>query len=241
MENWALSQVKDFINIKYKVVENMGKKIFILGAGGFGREVLNIFTDLSRNSDVLGFLEENCQREGELINKKPIHDLSKLNDFDKDEVKLVCAIGTPHRKKLIEKTKKMGFEYETIVHPSVIMSEWIQLGEGCIICAGNILTNQIQIGNFSILNLACTIGHDVVIGDYTTLSPGVHISGNVSIGDECFIGTGAVTVEKLEIGNNSFIGAGAVVSRNIPDNVLALGIPAKTVKELETEDWKSLL
>lgn len=215
--------------------------IFILGAGGFGREVLNIFSDLNRNDDVLGFIEENCQREGKLINEKPIYDLSKLNDFDVDEVKLVCAIGTPLRKKIIEKTKKMGFKYETIIHPSVIMSKWIQLGEGCIICAGNILTNQIKLGNFTILNLACTIGHDVNIKDYTTLSPGVHISGNVDIGNECFIGTGAVTVEKIKIGNSSFIGAGAVVSKDIPDNVLALGMPAKVLRTLELEDWKHLL
>lgn len=216
-------------------------KIFILGAGGFGREVLNIFSDLGRIDDVLGFLEENCQREGSLINEKPIYDISKLDEFNKSDIKLVCSIGTPLRKKVIEKTKNMGFTYETVVHPSVIMSQWIELGEGCIICAGSILTNQIEIGNFSIINLACTIGHDVNIKDYTTLSPGVNISGNVTIGEECFIGTGAVTVEKVNIGAHSFIGAGAVVSKNIPENVLAVGIPAKSIKTINSEDWKYLL
>lgn len=219
----------------------MKQKIFILGAGGFAREVLNIFSDLNRNEDVLGFLEENCQREGKLINNKPVYDVSKLNDFDKDDIKLVCAIGTPLRKKLIEKTKKLGFKYETVIHPSVTMSKWVELGEGCIICAGNILTNQIEIGKFSILNLACTIGHDVIIKDYTTLSPGVHVSGKVHIGKECFIGTGVVTVEKLKIGKNSFVGAGAVVAKDIPDNVLALGTPAKALRKLTLEDWKKLL
>lgn len=219
----------------------MSKKIFILGAGGFGREILNIFTDLGRNDDVLAFLEENCQREGKLINEKPLYDISKLDEYNKKDVRLVCAIGTPIRKKLIEKTKEMGFEYETLIHPSVIMSEWVKLGEGCIICAGNILTNQIKMGNYSILNLACTIGHDVIIKDYTTLSPGVHTSGNVSIGSECFIGTGAVIVEKVRIGNNSFIGAGAVVSKDIPNNVLAVGVPAKPIKEINENNWRELI
>lgn len=219
----------------------MGNKVFILGAGGFGREILNIFIDLGRIDDVLGFMEENCQRKGQLVNGKPVYDISKLEEYDVNEIKLVCAIGTPVRRRLIENTKELGFKYETVVHPSVIMSPWVEFGEGCIVCAGNILTNQIIMGDFSILNLACTIGHDVVIGEYTTLSPGAHISGKVTIGNECFIGTGAVTVEKLEIGNNTFIGAGSVVSKNIPDNVLALGIPAKVLRELTAEDWKGLL
>jgi sugar O-acyltransferase (sialic acid O-acetyltransferase NeuD family) len=219
----------------------MGNKIFILGAGGFAREVLDILSDLDRIEDVLGFLEENCQREGELINEKPVYDLSKLNEFNGENVRLVCAIGTPLRKNVIEKTKQMGFKYETLIHSSAILSEWVELGEGCIICAGTILTSQINIGNFVILNLACTIGHDVIIEDYTTLSPGTHISGKVTIGKECFIGTGTVTVEKLKIGNNSFIGAGAVVSKDLPNNVLALGTPAKVLRELELNDWKLLL
>lgn len=219
----------------------MGDKVFILGAGGFGREIFNIFIDLNRKDDVLGFMEENCKQEGQLINGKPVYDVSKLEDYDVNEIKLVCAIGSPIRKRLIENTKKLGFKYETVVHPSVIMSPWVELGEGCIICAGNILTNQIFMGDFSILNLACTVGHDVTIGDYTTLSPGAHISGKVKIGKECFIGTGAVTVEKLKIGDNTFIGAGSVVSKDIPACVLALGIPAKVIRELTAHDWIGLL
>lgn len=219
----------------------MAKNIFIIGAGGCGREVLNIFIDLGREGEVKGFLEDNCKRNGELINGKPIYDLSLLEELDKDDFKLVCAIGNPIRKRVIEKTKELGCEYETVIHPSVIMSKWVELGEGCIICAGSILTSQIKLGNFSIINLACTICHDVNIGHYTTLSPGVHISGNVSIGDACFFGAGAVTVEKLNIGNNTFVGAGAVVSKDIPDNVLAVGVPAKHIKDLTKDIWKDLV
>jgi sugar O-acyltransferase (sialic acid O-acetyltransferase NeuD family) len=215
--------------------------IYILGAGGFGREVLCLYHDLGRAQDVAGFLEEHCQQPGRLINEKPVQDVSVLEQLDRASTRLICAIGTPLRKRLIETTRSMGYQYETLVHPSVIRSQWVTLGHGAILCAGTILTCQVVVADHAIINLDCTIGHDVTIGKYTTLSPGVHVSGRVSIGDECFIGTGVSIVDKVRIGERSYIGAGAVVTRDIPPNVLAVGIPAKPVRLLLAEEWLDLV
>jgi len=218
-----------------------GSKVYIIGAGGFGREVLNIYIDLGREDDVLGFLEENSKREGEILNGKPIYDISILENLDRENIKLIGAIGTPLRKRLIEYTKELGYKYDTVIHPTVVKSRWVSIGEGSIICAGTIITSQVTIGEHTIINLDSTIGHDVKIGSYTTISPGVHISGRVSIGDGSFIGTGAVIVPNVKIGNNSFIGAGAVVTKDIPDNVLAVGVPAKPIKRLTEDDWRRMV
>ena len=215
--------------------------VYIIGAGGFGREVLNIYIDLGREEEVAGFLIENCDKHGAKINEKPLHDITLLNSIEMSNVKLICAIGTPLRKRLIENTKNKDYNYDSVIHPSVIKSRWVAFGEGAIICAGNIFTSQIKVGDYSIVNLSCTIGHDVEIGKYTTISPGVNISGRVTIGDECFIGTGVSIIEKVIIGNQSYIGAGSVVVNDIPPNVLALGIPAKPVRELDLSEWKNLL
>ena len=215
--------------------------IYILGAGGMAKEVLNIYEDLDRDEEVVGFLEENCHRRGDILNGKPIDDVSILKNLDQNSVKLVCGIGTPLKKQLIEYSTKLGYKYDTILHPSVIKSKWVTFGEGNIICAGNILTNQINVGNHTIVNSSCTIAHDVNIGMYTTISPGVHISGDVSIGDECFIGTGAIIVEKVSIGKGSFIGAGSVVVKDIPENVLAVGTPAKPIRKLTESEWVKLI
>jgi sugar O-acyltransferase (sialic acid O-acetyltransferase NeuD family) len=215
--------------------------IYIIGAGGFGREVLNIYIDLGREEEVAGFLMENCDKPGAKINEKPLHDINLLNNIEMSKVKLICAIGTPLRKRLIENTKTKGYNYDSVIHPSVIKSRWVTFGEGTIICAGNIFTNQIEVGDYSIVNLSCTIGHDVEIGKYTTISPGVNISGSVTIGNECFIGTGVSIIEKITIGNQSYIGAGSVVVNDIPPNVLALGVPAKPVRKLDLAEWKKLL
>jgi len=147
--------------------------IYIIGAGSFGREVLNIYIDLGREEEVAGFLIENCDKHGAKINEKPLHDITLLNNIEMSDVKLICAIGTPLRKRLIENTKNKGYNYDSVTHPSVIKSRWVAFGEGTIICAGNIFTSQIKVGDYSIVNLSCTIGHDIEIGKYTTISPGV--------------------------------------------------------------------
>jgi len=219
----------------------MPQRVYIIGAGGFARDVLDIYVDLGKDNEVVGFLEENCQRSGTILNEKLIDDISILNNLDRNNVKLVCAIGTPLRKRVIELTKKLGYEYDTTIHPSAIKSKWLTFGKGVIICAGNILMSQVNLGDYTIVNLDCTIGHDVVIGKYTTVSPGVHMSGKVSIGDECFIGTGVAIVEKVRVGRGSYIGAGAVVTKDIPENVLAVGVPAKPIKSLGESDWKEIV
>ena len=215
--------------------------IYIIGAGGCGREVLNIYTDLSRDDEVAGFLEEHCKQKGNILNEKPVYDFSMLDSLNKKHIKLICAIGTPLRKRLIKYTRQLGYEYDTVIHPSAIKSKWIEFGEGVIICPGNILTTQIRIDNYTIINYGCTVGHDVRIGKYTTISPGVHISGRVSIGDECYIGAGAVVIDRKKIGNKVYIGAGAVVTEDIPDNVMAFGVPARPIRKLSETEWKRLI
>lgn len=217
--------------------------IYILGAGGFAREVLNIYIDAGRENEVVGFLEENCQRKGEILNGKPIDDVSileKIEEAKRHSIKLICAIGTPLRRRLIEYTERLGYDYDIVIHPNVIKSRWVTFGKGVIVCAGNILTSQITIDRHTIINLDCTIGHDVHIGKYCTISPGVHISGRVKIGDCVFIGTGAVIAPRVNIGSNSIIGAGAVVINDIPENVLAVGVPAKPIRRVTDADWRKL-
>ena len=78
---------------------------------------------------------------------------------------------------MVEKANDIGLKFCSVIHPSAKMSQYIDVGKGTIITAGNILTTQIKIGNHVIINLDCTIGHDSIIEDYCTILPGCHISG----------------------------------------------------------------
>jgi sugar O-acyltransferase (sialic acid O-acetyltransferase NeuD family) len=216
-------------------------ELYILGAGGCARGVLNIIVDLDRYDEVTGFLEEGSKREGEIVNGKSIYDASILKNLDPEKTKIVGAIANPLRKRWIEEVKMIGFNFETLIHPNVVKSKWVKINDGVIVYPGSIIDDQIEIGAHVIINKDCTLGHDISIGDYSTLSPGVHIGGYVTIGEKCFIGLGAVIKDRVSIGAGSLIGAGAVVTKDIPENSLAIGVPAKPVKTLVSSDWASII
>jgi sugar O-acyltransferase (sialic acid O-acetyltransferase NeuD family) len=215
------------------------KQVVIIGAGGFGREVLDIIDACNlaqKTYEPLGFVvDPQFGKPGTFVNEKPI-----LGGFDwlaehVDDTYVVCAVGPSHQRyQLIERAKRLDCRFISLIHPSAILTRWVSMGEGVIITAGCILTNQIEIGNHVHINLDCTIGHNADLGDFVTLAPGVHVSGNVIMETGCYIGTGANIIEKLQIGEWSTVGAGSVVIRNIPANSTAVGIPAKVVKERET-------
>jgi sugar O-acyltransferase (sialic acid O-acetyltransferase NeuD family) len=214
------------------------QNVVVLGAGGFGRETLDILIAQNKTSKrwrILGFIDENPKLKGRLLNGYPI--LGSFDWFSKKnikEIQAICAVGeNASRKKVVKKAKSVGLKFASAIHPTVVMTDFVTLGEGIVICAGCILTNQITIGNHTIINLDVTIGHDTIIEDFCTLSPGVHISGRNRIREGVSIGTGAVTIQGITIGRWSIIGAGAVVVKDIPDKVVAVGIPAKPIKELE--------
>ena len=217
----------------------MKKKVVIIGAGGFAREVLDIFEACNQEKltyDVLGYIvEARFGAAGTIVNEKPI-----LGDFDwlgehGDDVSVVCGVGAPHhRRRLIQKAMEFDCSFCNVIHPSVIATRWVEMGVGNVIGAGSILTNQIRIGDHTHINLDCTIAHDAVLEDFVTLAPGVHISGAVRLSEGCYVGTGANIVEKIHVGSWSIIGAGATVVRDVPPNVTVVGVPGRVIKKRES-------
>ena len=212
------------------------KKVVIIGAGGFGREVIEIFKDqnrLQKQWEILGFIDENSALSGKIINNFSV--LGGLDWFENNrDVGCVIAIGDPKTKKRIaDFLEKKDVLFYNAIHPSVIISEFVNLGNDVIICAGSILTVNILIKNHVILNLNNTVGHDSVIEDYCSIMPGVSINGENHIGNGVYIGTGATFIQKVQVGEWSIIGAGAVVIEDIPDHVVAVGIPAKAKKKID--------
>ena len=213
----------------------------ILGAGGFAREVLDVFEAANAAEpgwEVLGYLvEPGHGKTGEVINDRPVLGGLEWLEARHDEVETICAVGAPEvRWRMVARARELGARFCSVVHPSAILTRWITLGEGVVITAGCILTNQIQIGDHAHVNLDCTLGHDAVIGDFATLSPGVHVSGRVDVGTGAFVGTGANIVERMRIGSWSVVGAGAVVHRDVPANATAVGVPARIVETRE-DGW----
>jgi sugar O-acyltransferase (sialic acid O-acetyltransferase NeuD family) len=211
------------------------KKIAIFGAGGFGLEVAMMIEQINAVEDqwvIIGFFDDGVEK-GRIVNDYPVlGDWQDLNDWPQ-EMALAVAIGNPKTKRfVIERITNPKVYYPTLIHPSVINGnqKYVDIGQGCIICAGCIITTNITIGNYVILNLACTVGHETTIGDYSSFMPTCNISGEVTIGEATFWGTGAKIINRKKVGNNVTIGAGAVVVDDIPDNATAVGVPARIRK-----------
>lgn len=214
------------------------KSIVIVGAGGFGREVIEIFKDQNKKEkkwNILGFIDDDKDLRGKIINNYPVlGGLEWIEKNNNENLGCVCAVGKPKmRKKVVENFKRMGVNFYNAIHPSVIMSEFIELGNDVIICAGTILTVNIKIGNHVIINLNCTIGHDAIIDDYCTLNPTVKVNGYNHLSEGVYVGTGATFIHEVSVGSWSTIGAGSVVIQDIPEDVIAVGIPAKVIKYKE--------
>lgn len=211
-----------------------GKQLIIVGGGGFCREVIWLARECASTWTVTGILDDNPAVQGESFCDVPV--VGTVSDWTTFSDAWFCvAIGSPRTRKLVvNKMESQGtVKFATLVHPSVHMSDYVTLGEGSIITAGCILTTQVSLGRHNIINLMTTVGHDVTTGDYCTMAPHVAVSGNVTMGDGVEVGTGALIIQGRTLGTGSFMGAGAVVSKNVADNVLAVGCPARQAKVLE--------
>ena len=211
--------------------------MFIIGAGGFGREVLALILQLSPGMQIgapSGFIDDGIA-PGTVINGLPVlGGLDVLKDYP--GASLILAIGNgATREKILQKLDMNQFQFPNVIHPSVILDDpkRIKMGQGNIITAGNIFTTDVPMGSFCVLNLQCTIGHDAVLEDFVSLMPGVHISGGAKIRKGAFIGTGANLIKATEVGEGTIVGAGAVVDKDLPSHVTAVGVPCKILRSNE--------
>lgn len=209
------------------------KKVIMLGGGGFAREVLDTIDAINAQKDEailpIGFVYDNGNKdEGEFIHGLPIlGDLSYLKKVDFNEVLLVAAVGRPKwRRQMVEEAKKMGGKFMSIIHPTVTISKWAKIGEGAIMQRFCILMPDVIIGDFFISNGFVGVGHDAVIGNFVHMNPHVVVSGGTVIGNDVFIGVRA-TVLTCKIGDGAVIGACALITKDVPPNTMAKGMPAK--------------
>jgi sugar O-acyltransferase (sialic acid O-acetyltransferase NeuD family) len=123
-------------------------------------------------------------------------------------------------------------QYTSLIHPSSVCALTVAMGSGVHISPLSVVAPYASLGDFSVINRNVSIGHHTVLGAFATFNPGTNVAGCCTIGAGVTVGTGATILDSLSIGAGSIIGAGSVVTKDVPENVVVYGVPAKIIKHL---------
>jgi len=194
--------------------------MWIYGASGHGKVILDCLEVLGIT--VEGFIDDNSEKEQ--FEGYPVLEFDQLPESPE----IIVAIGGNEcRAEISAKIPEFKF---LVIHPSAIVSPRSEIQYGTVIFQNCVVQSGSKIGKYCICNTGATIDHDCKIGDFVHIAPGATICGNVTIDDLTWIGAGSTVIQGIKIGKNVMVGAGAVVINDIPDNALALGIPAKVIR-----------
>jgi sugar O-acyltransferase (sialic acid O-acetyltransferase NeuD family) len=206
------------------------ERLILVGAGGFGRELINWSNDAAAATGALpitAFLDASAHALDKF--NYGLEYLGPIEAYQPQHGdRLVMAIGDPlDKKRIAVELLAKGAQFATLVHPSAVVARSAVLGVGTVICPQAVISADVTLGDFVAVNALSGVGHDVVVGDYSTLSAHVDLTGWVKVGEACFFGTGARVLPKVVIGNEARVGAGATVFRDVPVGAVMFTMPAK--------------
>lgn len=212
----------------------MAQRILIIGAGGHGHVVADILLQAAAHGadcQPIGYLDDNPYRHGQHALGLPVlGPIAARVTIPHDGI--VIAIGDNRtRARLFTELAAAGERLVSAVHPSAIIATDVIIGPGTMICAGAIVNPGTIIGANVILNTGCTVDHHNRIGDHVHIAPGVHTGGDVVIGTGALVGIGAIVMPQRRIGAWSVAGAGALVQRDVADETVVVGVPARPLVE----------
>ena len=195
-------------------------KVYLYGASGHAKVV----ADLARlnHVDVPCMVDDN-ESVKSLVGKPVVHCADGLSP-------MIVTIGNCQTRRSV--VQSLGaIDFMSLVHPSAILADSVQIGRGTVIMAGTIVNPYAVIGDHCIINTGASIDHECVIHDFVHIAPHVTLCGAVEVGEGTWVGAGVTVLQGIHIGKDCFIGAGAVVVRDVPDGTLCYGNPARVKKD----------
>jgi len=202
--------------------------VVIVGAGGHGKVIVSLLQELGYNIVVV--LDDDIAKWGSVILSIPVDGpVEKLQKLPCSEA--ILAIGS-NRTRLCLAEKFPDTTWLSAVHTHSWVHPSVAIGEGTVIFAGSIVQPDTVIGKHCIINTGVTVDHDCQIRDGVHLAPGCHLAGGVTVGKGAFLGVGVSVIPGCSIGKGTIVGAGASIVSDLPDNIVAVGVPAKPVRSL---------
>jgi len=208
--------------------------LFIIGAGGFGREVFSIIEALAADGGLArpaGFIDdapspldlERVEALGSVV-VGSVHDLVlRTGRFS-----AILAMGSASdRRNVAGLLSHSPVTFPVLVHPDTTLGCGVRLAEGVVIAAGSRLSTNIDVGRHVHIDQNAVVGHDCTLEDFSRLNPQACVSGAVRIGSGALVGANATVLQGLDVGEDAIVGAGAVVTRPIQSNTTVKGVPAR--------------
>lgn len=214
----------------------MPEDIIVVGAGGFGRETLDVIEAINSASDapiwrVAGVVDDSpAAVQLERIAARGYEYLGKSATVMQNlgSAQFTIGIGSPAtRGKLAEIFENAGWIPATLIHPAATVGSEAVVGDGSTVCGGVQLSTNTKLGRYVHLNPGAIIGHDAVLGEFVSVNPGAIVSGEVDIRERTLVGAGAVILQGLVVGSDAIVGASACVTRDLEANVTVVGVPAR--------------
>lgn len=210
----------------------MTRPLVVFGCSGHGKVVAD--AALAAGIRVLGFGDDDPKWRDEVILGLRVLAIG----FDAaaaicaaQSADLVLAIGDNRTRALVfEKAVARGLRMATVVHPSAVVASSASLGAGTVVFARAVINPDCRVGDDVIVNTSASLDHDNVIGTHAHISPGAALGGTVSVGEGTHIGIGVSVRNNVTIGAWSIVGAGAAVVGDLPDDVVAYGVPARVAR-----------
>jgi acetyltransferase EpsM len=211
----------------------MKPKLVIWGAGGHARVAADIVR-LADEYELVGFLDDvHPERAGEFFCGAPVlggrEQLGRLRAEGVTHALLAFGDGAA-RLRLAEALGRHGLRAAAAVHPRAVVARDVAVGPGTVIVAGAVVNPGARLGAQVIVNTCASVDHDCVVEDGAHVAPGARLAGGVWVGQGAWVGLGAVVKERVRVGSRSVVGAGAVVLRDLPDGVVACGVPARVLR-----------
>lgn len=207
----------------------------MFGAGGLGREMLQVLRDIAhagRAAECVAFAvdpEFDCP---EHVHGVPVRrDAGAMLRAD-PSLSVVVALGNPaQRMRAVARLEaEAGPRFATLLHPAAWMGESVTIGAGSMVFGFTSGTSDIRIGRHVLINPGCTLAHDVVLEDFATLAPAVALAGGVHVEHGAELGIGARVSPRVSIGREAMVGAGAVVIRTVAVGTVVAGVPARPLE-----------
>ena len=195
------------------------RDIFIVGAGGFGREAVWTIERINEAApepvwNVVGFADDDPAKASGNFEGYPLLGTVDKASKDMPGASVFIAIGDNAIRRRIY-TQLRGHDFPAIIDPSAQVSPTTEFRHGTYIAVEAVVSVGTDIGKFVIINARAGVGHDSVVGDFVNIAPGVSLSGHTTIGEDAFMGTNSCTAPGMTVGKGAVVACGTPVLKDV--------------------------